>query len=122
MITLTGGAIQNANHVGVPNGSIEFCLNVDATVIAAPGGFVSSEIPIIFQFDANGNLKPGAMIWSNAELNPQDAVGLGTFYLVTIYDENNCRISQARMMWMLNQPAGGSIDIGTMIAFLVIGV
>ena len=78
MIALTGGVIQSSGGVGVPNGSIEFRLNVDAAVIAAPNGFVSSEVPIVFQFDANGNIEAGAEIWSNEELNPQTVDGLGT--------------------------------------------
>ena len=118
MIALTGGVIQSSGGVGVPNGSIEFRLNVDATVIAAPNGFVSSEVPIVFQFDANGNIEAGAEIWSNEELNPQTVDGLGTYYIVTFYDKNNARISEPQW-WMLNQPAGGSIDIGTMVAYLV---
>ena len=93
MIALTGGVIQSSGGVGVPNGSIEFRLNVDATVIAAPNGFVSSEVPIVFQFDANGNIEAGAEIWSNEELNPQTVDGLGTYYIVAIYDKNNARLN-----------------------------
>ena len=118
MIALTGGVIQSSGGVGVPNGSIEFRLNVDATVIAAPNGFVSSEVPIVFQFDANGNIEAGAEIWSNEELNPQTVDGLGTYYIVTFYDKNNARISEPQW-WLLNQSAGGTVDIGTMMAFVV---
>ena len=118
MISLTGGVVQNANGSGLPNGSVEFCLNVDAMVVAAPNGFVSSKIPIVFQLDANGNIEAGAEIWSNEELNPQTVDGLGTYYIVTFYDKNNARISEPQW-WLLNQSAGGTVDIGTMMAFVV---
>ena len=118
MISLTGGVVQNANGSGLPNGSVEFCLNVDAMVVAAPNGFVSSKIPIVFQLDANGNIEAGAEIWSNEELNPQTVDGLGTYYIVTFYDKNNARISEPQW-WLLNQSAGGTVDIGTMMAYVV---
>ena len=107
MIALTGGVIQSSGGVGVPNGSIEFRLNVDAAVIAAPNGFVSSEVPIVFQFDANGNIEAGAEIWSNEELNPQTVDGLGTYYIVSIYDKNNARLNDPQW-WLFNQSAGAA--------------
>ena len=107
MISLTGGVVQNANGSGLPNGSVEFCLNVDAMVVAAPNGFVSSKIPIVFQLDANGNIEAGAEIWSNEELNPQTVDGLGTYYIVSIYDKNNARLNDPQW-WLFNQSAGAA--------------
>src|ERR1039458_6241370 len=94
MITLTNGRFENASGIFVPNGSISFSLNVDATVIAAPGGFVCADIPVVFQLDANGDLIQPAKIFSNEELNPQlSSTLLGTYYLVTVYDQNGARLN-----------------------------
>src|SRR5579864_3171521 len=98
MITLINGFPQGPNSLIVPNGSIRFQLNIDATVIAAPGGFVAATEIVTFQFDATGHIQPNApaaaaQIYSNLELNPQNASGLGTYYLVTFYDQNGARIN-----------------------------
>ncbi len=86
MITLTSGGIQNPSGIFVPNGSIEFQLNVDATIIVSPCGLMMASVPTSFQFGSTGNLVDTCQIWSNAELNPQNLSGLGTFFKVTIYD------------------------------------
>ena len=85
IITLVQGNVQNASGLAVPNGSMTLQLNVDATVVAAPYGFVSGAIEINFQFDENGDLVQPAQIYSNAELQPQNEIGLGTYYLVTFF-------------------------------------
>lgn len=121
MITLINGFPQGANALIVPNGSISFSLNIDGTVVAAPGGFVAAEIPIIFQFDKNGALIQPAQLFSNAELNPQNSIGLGTVYFVTFYDQNNARLNVSPMTWQFNQAAGSTVDISKMTPFFTEG-
>jgi hypothetical protein len=114
MITLTGGGIQGPNNVVVPDGSITFTLNMDATVIASPYGLVRAAIPVTFQFDSNGNLIQPVQIWSNAELNPQNSSGYGTFYYVAIYDSNGALVSEPGTIWQFAQAANSSVNISTM--------
>ena len=126
MITLIVGDPQNCSALIVPNGSVAFQLNVDGMVIAAPHGFVSSEVPVTFQFDANGNIQPNApaaaaQIYSNAELNPRNATGLATYYLVTFYDANGARISEGQMWWQFPEGAGSTVDVGNMVPVLTEG-
>jgi hypothetical protein len=126
MITLINGKVQNASNIFVPNGSIKFQLNVDATVLASPFGFVCADIPITFQLDANGDILPNApaaaaQIYSNAELNPQNSIGLGTYYLVTIYDQNGARLNAVPMWWQFPEAAGSTVDISQMVPFSTIG-
>ena len=120
MITLVNGKFQSASSLFVKNGSLVFTLNVDATVVAAPGGFVSAEIPIIFQLDANGNLIQPAQIFSNVELNPQNSKGIGTFYFVQAFDQNGARLSQP-MAWQFSQASGSTVDISAMVPFSTTG-
>lgn len=117
MITLTNLHLQNASGLFVPFGSVSFSLNIDGTVLAAPGGFVSADIPIIFQLDVNGNLIQPAKIFSNSELTPQNNQGLGSTYAVTFYDQNNARLNKSPMIWQFNQAAGSTVDISNMIPF-----
>jgi hypothetical protein len=117
MITLTNLHLQSASGLFVPFGSVSFSLNIDGTVLAAPGGFVSADIPIIFQLDANGNLIQPAKLYSNAELTPQNSQGLGSTYAVTFYDQNNARLNKSPMIWQFNQAAGSTVDISMMIPF-----
>lgn len=121
MITLTNGNVQNPAALAVPNGSVTFNLNVDATVIAAPYGFVSAAEPVVFQFDSTGNIQSGAQIYSNKELQPQNSLGLGTYYLVTFYDANGARINKNPMWWQFSQASGSTVDIGTVIPISTIG-
>ena len=103
--------------MAVPNGSISFSLNMDAQVIAPPGGQVFASQIVIFQFDANGNLVQPAQIYSNAELNPRTASGVGTFYLVLIYDANGAALNDAAMQWLFPNATGSTVDIGDMTAY-----
>ena len=124
MITLENGAVQNAANLFVPNGSISFQLNTDATVVANPYGLVQSSIPVVFQFDENGDILPNspateAQIWSNAELNPQNVIGLGTYYRVTVYDQNGAPLSS--MNWQFTQAAGSTVNISEMTAYAAQG-
>jgi hypothetical protein len=126
MITLVNGNIQNASSLAVPNGSMALQLNIDATVIASPFGFVAARVPIVFQFDDTGNILPpagqtDAMIYSNAELNPQNSIGLGTYYLVTFYDADGARLNQSPMWWQFTEPAGSTVDIGEVIPYATVG-
>lgn len=126
MITLENGNPQSLAGLIVPNGSISFQLNVDATVIASPYGVVLADVPVTFQFNAQGKIQPNApataaQIYSNAELNPQNSVGLGTYYLVTFYDQNGARLNQAPMWWQFTQSANSTVDIGEIIPFATVG-
>jgi len=121
MIFLVGGHVQSQGGVGVPNGSISLQLNLDATIVAAPGGLVPAQQELVFQFDATGNLVQPAQIWANGELNPQNSSGLGTYYLVTIYDANGARINSSPMWWQFPQLAGATVDISFMTAVSTIG-
>ena len=124
-ITLINGYPQGPNSLIVPNGSISFQLNVDATVVAAPGGFVAADLVVVFQFNSAGQIQPNtgnaAQIYSNAELNPQDSSGLGTYYLVTFYDQNGARLNKNPMWWQFPEAAGSTVDISQMIPFSTVG-
>ena len=126
MINLTNGNVQNCANGTVPNGSISFQLNVDATVIASPYGFVAGNIPVVFQFDENGDILPlpgqaTAQIWSNEELNPQNQIGLGTYYLVTFYDANGATINKLPLWFQFTEANGATIDLGQMVPFSTVG-
>lgn len=121
MITLTNGLPQGPNGIIVPNGSVSFQLNVDATVIAAPYGFVCAAIPVIFQFDGTGALIQPAQLWSNLELNPQNSVGLGTYYLVTFYDQNGAVLNAVPLWFQFTEAANATVDISKMTPFATIG-
>lgn len=106
----------------MPNGSIKFQLNVDATIIAAPGGFIAANLPVVFQFDANGALIQPAKIWSNRELNPQLSVTLlGTYYLVTFYDQNGAVLNSTPLWWQFPEAIGATVDISIMTPISTIG-
>jgi hypothetical protein len=121
MITLINGFPQGPNGLIVPNGSIKMQLNVDATVIAPPGGFVAADVPVVFQFDKNGALIQPAKIWSNEELDPQNTVGLGTFYLVTFYDQNGAILNNTPLWWIFPETIGATVDISQMVAISTVG-
>lgn len=126
MITLQNGRVQNQSGLLVPNGSITFQLNVDATIIAAPGGIISASQKVIFQLDANGNILPpagqlAAKIYSNLELAPQNTQGLGTYYLVAFYDANGARLNLLPMWWQFVEPANTTVDISLMTPYATVG-
>ena len=81
---------------------------------------VQSSVPIVFQFDANGELVQPAFIFSNLELSPQNSLGLGTWYYVTFYDANGARLNQP-MSWQFPNAAGSVVDISAMTAYLATG-
>lgn len=105
----------------MPNGSISFQLNADATVIASPFGFVAADIPVVFQFDDAGALIQPAKLYSNGELNPQNYLGLGTYYLVTFYDQNGARLNFVPMWWQFPEASGATVDISAMTPFATVG-
>lgn len=122
MITLTIGEVQTPAGLAVPNGSVTFQLNMDATIIADPGGFVSGVTEVAFQFDVNGLLVQPAQLWSNAELNPQHTTDfLATYYLVTFYDANGARLNARPMWWQFPSAAGTTVDISQMTPILTVG-
>ena len=116
-ITLINGYVQNQGGMAVPLGSIAFQLNLDAQLVSAPYGQVFASTVLVFQFDSTGNLVQPAKIYSNAELNPQNASGLGTLYLVTFYDANGARLNSAPLQWIFPEAAGATVDISTMTAY-----
>src|ERR1700675_4234032 len=122
MITLINGVPMGPNGLIIPNGSIKFALNVDATVIAAPGGFVCADVPVVFQFDATGALIQPAKLWSNRELNPQLSVSLlGTYYLVTFYDQNGAVLNATPLWWQFPEVASATVDISQMTPISTVG-
>jgi hypothetical protein len=126
VITLINGHLQNQSGLVVPDGSISFQLNVDATIIAAPYGLIPAQQEVVFQFDGNGNILPNApataaQIYSNAELQPQNANGLGTYYQVAFYDANGARLNKLPMWWQFPQAANTTVDISSMTPFLTTG-
>jgi hypothetical protein len=118
MIFLINGFCQAPN--GAPNvkGAITFQLNLDASILATPYGQVPASQILVFQLDANGNLVQPAQIYSNLELNPQNASGLGTYYYVTIYDANGARMNEAPMVWQFVEAANSTVDISQMTPYL----
>ena len=120
-ITLINGNVQGPDALAVPNGCATFQLNTDATVIASPFGFVAADKIVTFQFDSTGNLVPPAKIYSNAELEPQNSIGLGTYYLVTFYDANGARINKSPMWWQFTQAANATVDISEVTPFATVG-
>lgn len=122
-----GSLSVDSSSMFIPNGSISFSLNVDARVINYPGGFVSSKIPIVFQFDEDGHIvsnEPAivAQIYSNAELSPQlSSTLLGTYYKVTLYDQNGARLNKSPMWWQFPNVAGSTVDIRRMIPISTVG-
>src|ERR1700676_1519493 len=127
MITLINGFPQGPDSLIVPNGSISFALNTDATIIAAPYGIIPAEQIVVFQFNTLGQIQPNAsataaQIYSNAELQPQlSSTLLGTYYLVTFYDANGARINVRPMWWQFPNAANSTVDISRMQAFQTIG-
>lgn len=95
-------------------------------MVAAPYGFVSANEVVVFQFNAAGQIQPNfpaiaAQLYSNAELNPQNSNGLGTYYLVTFYDQNGARLNKQALWWQFPQAAGATVDISTMTPFATTG-
>ncbi len=122
MITLQNGFPQGPNGLIVPLGSIKLQLNVDATIIAAPGGFVAAGIPVVFQFDKNGALIQPAKIWSNEELQPQlSSTLLGTYYLVTFMDQNGAVLNATPLWWQFPEIINSTVDISQMTPVSTVG-
>ena len=115
---MTNGYFQGPNGAPLVNGSIVFQLNLDASIIATPYGQVPASQILVFQLDANGNLVQPAQIYSNLELNPQNASGLGTYYYVTIYDANGACMNAVPLVWQFVEAANSTVDISTMTPYL----
>jgi hypothetical protein len=106
MITLINGNFQNAQ--GQPlNGSLVLQPTADAQAIVSPGQVVGN-VPIVFQI-VNGNLAGSCKIYSGAELTPSIQ------YQVNILDQNGSRLTNP-ILWNFTQPAGSTVDVGTMLS------
>jgi hypothetical protein len=123
MITLTGGSFQDPTGAPVAWGSITFELNVDCTIVSAPYGIIPGNAgsPVNFQLDASGNILPNtgtkAQLFSNAELNPQNARGYGSWYSVAVYDRNGARMSEAPLTWQFQNAANSTVNLSEMQPF-----
>jgi hypothetical protein len=120
VITIINGSVQALSGVACPNGSVVFSLNMDAQVKAAPGGQVLASQATVFQFDSMGQLVQPAQLYSNVELNPQNATGVATYYLVTFYDANGARINLRPMWWIFPNPSGSTVDISQMTPLMTL--
>jgi len=107
MITLSNGNLQSLAGVNPANCSIEFSLPVDCTLISSPGILLSG-LQATFNFDTHGNLIGTCQIWSGSEFTPS-----GVGYTVNIFDQNGARLA-GPLIWVFNQTAGATVDIGTM--------
>ena len=128
MITLVNGYPMGPNGLIVPNGSIKFQLNnTDATVIAAPYGFVCADVPVVFQFNAwrarfnRIRLLPPLKFGRMKNLIRRIPQGLGTFYLVTFYDQNGAVLNSTPLWWIFPETNGSTVDISQMIAISTVG-
>jgi len=122
MITLSYGHIQDVSGLPiVPFGSIRLELNCDATLYNTSPPMTGQVLggtknAVQFYFDSQCDLIGTPQVWSNAELNPQNSDGLGTWYIVNFYDENNTRLNNAPMIWVFPNTGGSTVDIGTMVS------
>lgn len=106
MINLINGNFQNAQ--GQPlNGTLTLQPTADAATVLSPGQVVNA-VPITFII-ANGNLSGKCQIYSGAELTPSIQ------YVVTVFDQNGARLTNP-VLWNFTQPAGSTVDVGTMLA------
>jgi hypothetical protein len=62
MINIVGGNFMTPDGVPIADGSINFELNINASIIAAPYGLIpgKADSPVNFQLDANGDILPNA--------------------------------------------------------------
>lgn len=107
MINLINGNFQDASGNLLARGTLTLQPTADAAVVASPGQVVNA-IPISFPI-VNGVLSGKCQIYSGVELTPQIQ------YLVTVYDANGARLTNT-VLWFFTQPAGSTVDVGTMIA------
>jgi hypothetical protein len=108
MITLSGGAFQDAGGNKLVGGRLVLQLSTDAQETTTnPDGQVVSQLPITIALDANGNA-PATQVYSNAELTPA-----GTYYTVRLYSSAGQLVWAKPQTWVFSQASGESIDIGT---------
>jgi hypothetical protein len=108
MITLTGGAFQDAVGTPLSGGRLVLQLSTDAQqTVTNPDGQVISGLPISLTLDAEGNI-PSTQIWSNEELAP-----VGTYYTVRLFSSSGQHVWAKPQTWVFSQSTGQSLDIGT---------
>ena len=84
-------------------------------------------MPVVFQFNAACQIQPNppavaAKIWSNEELQPQlSSTLLGTYYLVTFYDQNGAVLNATPLWWQFPESLGATVDISQMTAISTVG-
>jgi hypothetical protein len=108
MITLTGGAFQDAVGTPLSGGRLVLQLSTDAQqTVTNPDGQVISGLPISLTLDAEGNI-PSTQLWSNAELAP-----VGTYYTARLFSASGLHVWAKPYIWLFSQSTGSSVDIGT---------
>lgn len=106
MILLTNGNFQDSGGNLLARGTLNLQPTNDAAVVNGPGQ-VLSIIPIQFAIVA-GELSGKCQIYSGVELTPQP------FYIATVFDQNGARVF-GPVFWNFTQPAGSTVDVGTMV-------
>jgi hypothetical protein len=110
MITINGGAFQDASGNPLASGKLVLQLSTDAQeTTTTPDGQVVSGLPITIVLDANGDA-PNTSIFSNAELNPA-----GTYYTVRLFSSSGQHVWSRPQIWVFDQAAASTVDIGTMV-------
>jgi hypothetical protein len=110
MITLTGGAFQDAVGTPLSGGRLVLQLSTDAQqTVTNPDGQVISGLPISLTLDADGNI-PSTELWSNEELAPA-----GTYYTVRLFSSSGQHVWAKPQTWVFSQDTGQSLDIGTIV-------
>jgi hypothetical protein len=108
MITINGGAFQDASGNPLAGGKLVLQLSADAQETTTnPDGQVVSGLPITITLDADGNV-PATSIYSNAELTPT-----GTYYTVRLFAASGLHVWAKPYIWIFPQSTGTSVDIGT---------
>jgi len=107
MITLFGGKIQGMSNTVCPHGYLVLVPQRDACQTSGPG-LVMANMPVVFRFDADGNLvsSPPCQVWSSRELTPSPILVTAQFL-----DENRSPVNNRTVLWNLAYDAGSSIDI-----------
>jgi hypothetical protein len=110
MITINGGAFQDAVGTPLSGGRLVLQLSTDAQqTVTNPDGQVISGLPISLTLDAEGNI-PSTELWSNEELAP-----VGTYYTVRLFSVSGQHVWAKPQTWVFSQSTGQSVDIGTIV-------
>lgn len=106
MISLINGNFQDAGGNLLAKGTLTLQPTADAAVVGSPGQVVSA-VPISFPI-INGALVGKCPIYSGVELTPQ------ILYTAVVFDQNGARLTNP-VFWNFTQPAGSTVDVGTMV-------